>query len=93
MTPFFRHYKGRYYQIIDEGLDTRDDSLVIVYRTLYSSAYPLFTRPKTVFFETVRLPDGAECPRFTPVDYADLPEDARAFVVESLSLFTDGKQA
>ena len=32
MTTFFRHYKNRYYQIVGEALDTRDDTLVIVYR-------------------------------------------------------------
>ena len=39
MTTFFRHYKNRYYQIVGEALDTRDDTLVIVYRTLYPSEY------------------------------------------------------
>ncbi|WP_337938457.1 DUF1653 domain-containing protein, partial [Bilophila wadsworthia] len=34
MTTFFRHYKNRYYQIVGEALDTRDDTLVVVYRTL-----------------------------------------------------------
>ena len=43
MTTFFRHYKNRYYQIVGEALDTRDDTLVVVYRTLYPSEYSLFT--------------------------------------------------
>ena len=53
MTTFFRHYKNRYYQIVGEALDTRDDTLVVVYRTLYPSEYSLFTRPKEEFFRTV----------------------------------------
>ena len=65
MTTFFRHYKNRYYQIVGEALDTRDDTLVIVYRTLYPSEYSLFTRPKEEFFGSVRCPDGSECLRFT----------------------------
>ena len=49
MTTFFRHYKNRYYQIVGEALDTRDDTLVVVYRTLYPSEYSLFTAPKKNF--------------------------------------------
>lgn len=86
MTTFFRHYKGHYYQVAGEALDTRDDSLVVVYRTLYSSAYSLFTRPKEEFFGTVRLTDGSEYLRFTPVRREELPEDARARVIETLLL-------
>ena len=61
MATFFRHYKNRYYQLVGEALDTRDDTLVIVYRTLYPSEYSLFTRPKEEFFGSVRRPDGSEC--------------------------------
>lgn len=88
MTAFFRHYKGRYYQIVDEALDTRDDSLVVVYRTLYPSEYALFTRPKELFFGKARLPDGTECLRFTPVDASELPAEARARVLSSIALPT-----
>lgn len=31
MTTFFRQYKKRYYQIVGEAIDTRDDTLVVVY--------------------------------------------------------------
>ena len=62
MTTFFRHYKNRYYQIVGEALDTRDDTLVVVYRTLYPSEYSLFTRPKEEFFGSVRCPDGSASP-------------------------------
>lgn len=87
MTTFFRHYKNRYYQIVGEALDTRDDSLVVVYRTLYSSEYSLFTRPKEVFFGSVRRSDGSECLRFTPVEYADLPEEARSHVIRGVEIW------
>ena len=86
MNPFYRHYKKRYYQIVGEALDTRDDSLVLVYRTLYSSAYSLFTRPKDDFFGIVRLPDGSEVPRVTPVSYDELPEEARSRVVREMAI-------
>ena len=87
MTTFFRHYKNRYYQIVGEALDTRDDTLVVVYRTLYPSEYSLFTRPKEEFFGSVRCPDGSECLRFTPVEYAELPEDARSRVVHEVEIW------
>ena len=47
MTTFFRHYKNRYYQIVGEALDTRDDTLVVVYRTLYPSASPPSSMPSS----------------------------------------------
>ena len=72
MTTFFRHYKNRYYQIVGEALDT---------------AYSLFTLPNEEFFGSVRCPDGSECPRFTPVEYAELPEDARSRVVHEVEIW------
>lgn len=92
MHIFYRHYKGRYYQVVGEALDTQDDSMVIVYRTLYSSSYSLFTRPKDVFFGSVRLEDGSVIARFEAVDYADLPEEARDRVARSLPLWKAGKE-
>ena len=86
MPLFYRHYKGRYYQVVGEALDTRDDSIVIVYRTLYPSGYSLFSRPKEEFFGSVRLPDGTATDRFQAVGYGDLPEEARARVLRALPL-------
>ncbi len=93
MTPFYRHYKNRYYQVVGEALDTRDDSRVLVYRTLYSSAYSLFTRPEDEFFGVVRLPDGSEVLRFTPVNYDELPEDARSRVVREIPIWKQGNES
>lgn len=91
MHIFYRHYKGRYYQVVGEALDTQDDSMVIVYRTLYSSSYSLFTRPKDVFFGSVRLEDGSVIVRFEAVAYDDLPEEARGRVARSLPLWEAAK--
>lgn len=49
--------------------------------------YSLFTRPKEEFFGSVRCPDGSECLRFTPVEYAELPEDARSRVVHEVEIW------
>lgn len=92
MTLFYRHYKGHYYQVVGEALDTQDDSIVIVYRTLYPSAYSLFTRPKEVFFSQVRLSDGTIVDRFHPVDYKELPLEARNRVLTMLPLGEDGEE-
>ena len=86
MSLFYRHYKGRYYQAVGEALDTQDDSIVIIYRTLYPSGYSLFSRPKEEFFGLVRLQDGKVTERFHAVPYADLPEEARARVIAALPL-------
>lgn len=86
MDGLFRHYKNAYYQRIGEALDTRDNSMVIVYRTLYPSEYSLLTRPKEEFYGRVNLPDGSSCLRFTPVSLDELPETARAVVVRTLDM-------
>ncbi|MEG1610663.1 MAG: DUF1653 domain-containing protein [Bilophila sp.] len=91
MAVFYRHYKDRYYQLVGEALDTTDDSLVVVYRTLYPCEYSLFTRPKEHFFGTVRLADGTTTLRFTPIADADLPPDARAHVLQELPLLHPAK--
>lgn len=86
MKGFYRHYKGRNYQVVGEALDTRDDSLVVIYRTLYPSEYSLFSRPKEEFYGMVRLESGEMVPRFSPVDFHELPETDRRRIVEFLDL-------
>lgn len=87
MTTFFRHYRNCYYQTVGEALDTRDDTLVVVYCMLYPSEYSLFTRPEEEFFGPVRCPDGSERLHFAPVEYAKLPEDARSRVVHEVGIW------
>ena len=87
MTTFFRHHKNRYSPIVGEALSPTDDTLVVFYITLYPSEYSLFTRPKEEFFGSVRCPDGSECLRFTPVEYAELSEDARSRVVHEVEIW------
>ena len=84
MPRLYRHYKNNYYQEIGEALNTEDDSVVVVYRTLYPSEYTLFTRPKAVFHGKVLLADGSECLRFTPVAFDDLPEEAKLLVIQEV---------
>lgn len=83
---FYRHFKGRYYQVVGVALDTATEGRVVVYRTLYPSGHALFTRPYDEFHGWKDNADGQRVRRFTPVAYADLPDDARARVLAALSL-------
>lgn len=83
---FYRHFKGRYYQVVGEALDTATEGRVVVYRTLYPSGHDLFTRPYDEFHGWKITDDGERVRRFTPVAYADLPDDACAHVVAALGL-------
>lgn len=84
MAAIYRHFKGKYYQVVGEGLDTRDDSPIVIYRTLYPSEYAFFSRPRAEFLGMARLPDGREVRRFTPVAVDELPDEARARLCASL---------
>lgn len=81
---YYRHFKGRYYQVVGEALDTTNDGRVIVYRTLYPSDYALFTRPYPEFHGVATTAQGETVQRFTPVEYADLPQDAKQMVVKTI---------
>lgn len=86
MKGFYRHYKGRNYQVVGEALDTRDDSIVVIYRTLYPSEYSLFSRPKEEFNGMAHLENGEMVRRFVPVELHDLPEEAQRRVLDFLDL-------
>lgn len=90
MNPFYRHYKGRFYQVVGEALDTQDDSVVVVYRTLYASGHELFTRPRDEFLGMVITLGGGEVRRFRPVTYGELPDEAKGMVLRHIDLTTDG---
>jgi DNA polymerase-3 subunit epsilon len=60
----FRHYKGGIYELVCEATQESDLSPVIVYRSHNGS---IWTRPKSVFFETVEV-DGLSVPRFAAID-------------------------
>ncbi len=86
---FYRHFKGRYYQVVGEALDTATEGRVVVYRTLYPSGHVLFTRPYDEFHGWKDSADGQRVRRFTPVRHADLPADARIHVIGVLPLPTE----
>jgi hypothetical protein len=62
----YRHYKGGVYDLVCEAELEADHTPVIVYR---GQDGRIWVRPKAAFFETVEL-DGAQVPRFAPLDPA-----------------------
>lgn len=86
MSSYYRHFKGKYYQVIGTALDTATEGLVVVYRTLYASEYALFTRSYDEFFGSVSRTGRADEPRFAPVDWSEMPEEARRNVLTVLPL-------
>jgi len=62
----YRHYKGRYYQVLATARHSETEEVLVVYRCLYGD-FSLWVRPLAMFLETVFV-DGREVPRFSPAD-------------------------
>ena len=64
----YKHYKGKYYEVI--GLARHSETLeeLVIYKALYASAEfgknSLWARPKKMFFEMLSI-DGKQVPRFS----------------------------
>jgi hypothetical protein len=58
----YRHYKGRFYQVIGTARHSETDEFMVVYRPLYGEG-GLWVRPEPMFLELVEV-DGARVPRF-----------------------------
>jgi len=69
----YRHYKGKYYQVLATARHSETEELLVVYRCLYGD-YSLWVRPLKMFLENV-LVDDHEVPRFSPEE-ASLEEDS-----------------
>lgn len=82
---FYRHFKGKFYQVVSKGLDTVTEQPVVVYRTLYPSEYPLYTRPAEEFHGYKHFEDGTQVQRFEAVEFDTLPHEAAALVIDGFS--------
>ncbi|HWR39624.1 MAG TPA: DUF1653 domain-containing protein [Patescibacteria group bacterium] len=69
----YRHFKGRYYQVIGVAVHSETEERCVVYQALYGERQ-LFVRPLAMFAETVER-EGEILPRFAYVGQ-DLPGDA-----------------
>ncbi len=59
---FYRHYKGRYYQVIAAVRHSEEDAPYVLYRALYGD-FGLWVRPLAMFTESVCI-NGEPLPRF-----------------------------
>lgn len=67
----YRHYKGKFYQVIDTAIHSETLERMVVYRALYESKDfgkdQLWVRPEKMFSEKV-IVEGKEVPRFQLVN-------------------------
>lgn len=63
----YEHYKGNRYEVLGVALHTETLEPMVVYRPLYKTDVPLWTRPFAMFTSTVEI-DGAQMPRFRRAD-------------------------
>lgn len=59
----YRHYKGKFYQVLGTARHSETDELMVVYRPLYGEG-GLWVRPEPMFLEQVEV-DGVCVARFT----------------------------
>lgn len=67
---YYRHFKGNYYKLLSEAVDSENLEPLVVYRALYGEG-KTWVRPKPMFFESVSR-EGYEGPRFTPVSISEV---------------------
>ncbi|MEJ2176805.1 MAG: DUF1653 domain-containing protein [Gammaproteobacteria bacterium] len=58
----YRHYKGKYYDVIGIARHSETEELLVVYRPQYGQR-SLWVRPLVMFTETVRV-EEEDVPRF-----------------------------
>jgi hypothetical protein len=58
----YRHYKGKFYEVIGVARHSETEEKLVVYRCLYGDL-SLWVRPLNMFTETVTV-KGSEVPRF-----------------------------
>jgi hypothetical protein len=67
----YRHYKGKFYEVIDTAIHSETLERMVVYRALYESKDfgkdQLWVRPEKMFSEKVMI-DGKEVQRFELIE-------------------------
>ena len=64
----YKHYKGKFYEVIGIGHHSETLEEFVVYRPLYESEYTLWIRPKKMFLEEVEV-NGKKVKRFEFIEY------------------------
>lgn len=65
----YRHFKGRYYQVLSIAKHSETDELFVVYQALYGS-HEIYVRPYDMFFENLdekQYPEATQKERFKKV--------------------------
>lgn len=79
----YKHYKGKFYEVIGISRDRETLEELVVYRALYDSEEfgenSLWVRPKKVFMATVNV-DGKEVSRFRYVGDVRIEVEVRSFI-------------
>lgn len=83
----YRHFKGKFYQVLHVATHTETHEDMVVYQALYG-ARKIWVRPAAMWTENVER-DGYSGPRFIPVELVD---DCEPFP-KTLSCLTDDEVA
>lgn len=65
----YKHFKGKLYEVIGEGLNTETFETYVIYRPLYENTQEYFVRPKSMFLEI--LPNRVPRFEFIRDNYSD----------------------
>lgn len=70
---YYRHFKGRIYQVIGVGKHSETTEELVVYKGLYDGPHgfgAIWIRPVPMFLETIER-DGKTMRRFAPISDAE----------------------
>jgi hypothetical protein len=63
----YKHYKGKYYQVLGEAIHSETLKKLVIYKALYNSKKfgknTIWVRPKEMFLEKIKI-NGKKVPRF-----------------------------
>lgn len=72
-TGFYKHYKGKIYEVLFVALHSENLEEMVVYKPLYESISCYWVRPKQMFCEEVEI-NGKKVKRFERISDSDLNE-------------------
>ena len=76
---YYRHYKGKFYQVLGMVRNVHTEEDMVYYKALYDSTVQYFVRNKSEFFANVNT-GTMLCARFTEVMFDALPQEAQSFI-------------